>query len=731
VRKFNILYIIIAFSAMLLLQNLSILRAVHEMSGDARVVNYSGLVRGATQRLVKLELSHRPDDELLGRLQAYLYGLAGNENDDNIAYMTYEPFQTSIGDLLVIWDELKQSIYDYRKGGASAEALLEVSERHFFKADEATNNAERGSEGKIKSTEMWITGGIVAISIIVVIVIVFSYLLRRSERRQMELLHEKNTQLEAAILQATEASRAKSRFLSNMSHDIRTPLNGIIGMTAIASSNLNNPGRMRDCLNKIAHSSRHLQSLVNDVLDMSIIESGKFILNAGEIDLPDFMESLVNIIQQQIKAKSQTFKTSLSDAVHKKIIGDRLRLNQLLLNILSNSVKFTPPGGIIGLDIRELPCPAEDFARFEFICYDSGIGMSEEFTRHIFESFSREQDSRIDKIEGSGLGMSITKRIVDMMGGEISVESEKNKGTKFTVVLDFPVSNIDPNSSAGPSDSAGIRLDGVRVLMAEDNALNTEIAIEMLTSAGVLLDCAADGKEALAMFNASEPGYYAVILMDMQMPVMTGCQSTAAIRKLPREDAAAIPIIAMTANAFEEDVREALDAGMNAHVAKPVDFEALKLVIGKYLPEGTFRYAADTPETSVDAGAPDAPAIEPGSLLDNLAKHGVNVADGIKRLIGNKKAYEKCLVKFVEDKNFETLSRAILEEDLPAAAQAVHALKGVSANLSMNALAEAVTDLEQALKRNDVEEAKRYFQKSKALYEELAGVIRGFSAGLK
>jgi signal transduction histidine kinase/DNA-binding response OmpR family regulator len=723
-KKFNLLYVIVFFSVLLLLQNIVILRSVHEMDGDARVVNYSGLVRGATQRLVKLEISHRENDELINRLQGYLYGLAGYENSYNIVKMDDEDFQKSISDLLVIWDELKDAIYGYRNGSVTADTLLDVSERHFTKADEATGNAEKGSTEKLNYTVNLIKIGIFALIIIVAAGTSFLYRLRRSERRRLEQLNEKNRQLEAAILTANEANRAKSQFLSNMSHDIRTPLNGIIGMTAIASGNPGNPERTADCLRKIDHASRHLQSLVNDVLDMSKIESGKFFLNNAEIYLPEFIEGLINIISQQVKAKKQRLDAALFSVSHERIQGDQLRLNQLFVNILSNAVKFTPVEGSVGLQLRELESLKEGHARYEFIVSDTGIGMSQEFLTKLFDSFSREADSRIDKIEGSGLGLSIAKRIVEMMGGDIRVESEKNNGTRFTVTLEFPLSSgdgpvwddetlkdkrvlvvdddetvcasvkgeldslgvtavtmtsgrgalaalkggevfdaviidwkmpemdgavlcrlirgevsktlpilissaydlteIEPEAigagangfvpkplfrsilfaklnqvlSSDSRDSAvlplrgGLRLDGVRVLMAEDNELNTEIAAEILTSAGVILDCAVNGREAVDIFSKAEPFTYEIILMDMQMPVMTGCQAATAIRKLDKPDAADVPIIALTANAFEEDIREALDAGMNAHVAKPINFETLKAVISKHLRRADARAAS-------------------------------------------------------------------------------------------------------------------------------------------
>ncbi|MDR1700007.1 MAG: response regulator, partial [Lachnoclostridium sp.] len=403
---------------------------------------------------------------------------------------------------------------------------------------------------------------------------------------------EKNRQLETAIFESNEANRAKSIFLSNMSHDIRTPLNGIIGMTAIAFGKTDDPKKLSDCLRKIDRSSRHLQTLINDVLDMSKIESGKLFLNTVDIYLPEFTKGLINMIGPQAKSKEQKLNISTLSVTHRYIQGDPLRLNQLFINILSNSVKFTPVGGDIGLTIKELPCEREGFARFEFTCYDTGIGMSEEYLQHIFESFSREKDSRIDKTEGSGLGLSITKKIVDMMEGDIRVVSEKNKGTTFIVTLEFPISEMEVISNAEAqreeekkkeAQRDGMPLDGIRVLMAEDNELNTEIAVEILSASGILIDCASDGKEAVERFNQSAPSTYAVILMDMQMPVMTGCEAATAIRKLSHPDAKTIPIIAMTANAFEEDIREALAAGMDAHIAKPVDFETLKTVISKFL----------------------------------------------------------------------------------------------------------------------------------------------------
>jgi CheY-like chemotaxis protein len=300
------------------------------------------------------------------------------------------------------------------------------------------------------------------------------------------------------------------------------------------------------------------------------------------------------------------------------------------------------------------------------------------------------------------------------------VESEKNKGTQITVTLTFPVCEAagERVESLDCAEHTAPGLEGVRVLMAEDNALNTEIAVEILTSAGLLLDCAENGKEAVDTFNASPPGTYAMILMDMQMPVMTGCEAAAAIRKLSHPDAATVPIIAMTANAFEEDIREALAAGMNAHVAKPVDFERLKAVMGKYLPAEAIPAAAAVEEPPAQA--------EPDSLLEALAALGVNVFAGLGRIGGNRGVFESILKKFPSDKNFETLSAAILSEDYGAAANAAHAFKGIAANLSMEPLAQTVSQLEQALKRENYGEARELLEKAARQHEALTKTIERF-----
>ncbi|MCI8442461.1 MAG: response regulator [Provencibacterium sp.] len=521
--------------------------------------------------------------------------------------------------------------------------------------------------------------------------------------------------LEAAREEAMHANQAKSEFLSNMSHDIRTPMNAIVGMTAIATTNIDNRQQLQNCLRKITLSSKHLLGLINDVLDMSKIESGKMTLSMDQVSLREVMESIVSIVQPQMKAKKQTFDISIRDISSENVFCDSVRLNQVLLNFLSNAIKFTPDGGSIWMTLCEESSPrGEKYVRTHIYIKDNGIGMSAEFKKQIFESFSREDSSRVRKTEGTGLGMAITKYIVDAMGGTIDVDSEPGVGSEFHVTLDLERAEIleeemilpdwnmlvvdddqtlcetavsslaaigvraesaldgetavrmvekrrqkgegyqiilldwrlpdmdgiatarairekmgedipillisaydwseieDEARSAGISgfiskplfkstlfyglkkyaDDTGTKkktaegianFSGKRVLLAEDNDLNWEIAEELLSDLGLQLDWAENGKICLDKFEKAPIGFYDAILMDLRMPVMTGYEATTAIRALKREDAQKIPIIAMTADAFSEDVKRCLECGMNAHVAKPIDVREIARLLGKFM----------------------------------------------------------------------------------------------------------------------------------------------------
>ncbi len=543
------------------------------------------------------------------------------------------------------------------------------------------------------------------ILILLMLFLVFTQYSRMSHRQVLELAEARQ--------EAENASKSKSEFLSNMSHDIRTPMNAIVGMTAIALTNLNDINRVENCLKKIALSSKHLLGLINDVLDMSKIESGKMILSVDQVSLRETMESIVNIVQPQIKEKRQRFDIFIYNITSENVLCDSVRFNQVLLNLLSNAIKFTPEGGAIEVSLHEQPSSkGEKYVQILLQVKDSGIGMSEEFQKHIFDSFTREDNKRVQKTEGTGLGMAITKYIVDTMGGDIQVNSIQGVGTEFNITLDFerPDEIIEDmvlpdftmlvvdddqqlcESTVASLKSIGVRADwtsdgesairvvsqhherhndyhiilldyklpgmdgiktakelrkqlgdsvpillisaydcseiedeareagingflskplfrstlyyglkpfidasekpsepvktvvdfsGKRILLAEDNDLNWEIANELLQEMGLELEWAENGEICVDMFQNSPVGYYDAILMDIRMPVKDGYEATDDIRKMDREDSD-LPIIAMTADAFSEDIQRCLEHGMNAHVAKPIDMKELSHILSKY-----------------------------------------------------------------------------------------------------------------------------------------------------
>lgn len=387
--------------------------------------------------------------------------------------------------------------------------------------------------------------------------------------------------LENALVLAEEANRAKSDFLSTMSHDIRTPMNAIIGMTTLAVAHLGDSGRVADCLNKISISSRHLLSLINDILDMSKIESAQISLNRMEIYLPDMLEKLSAIIAPQAGEAGIRFDIRTEGIRHNYFYGDALRIDQILINILSNAVKYTREGGSVMFAAEEIPSVRQaGWLRYRFTVSDTGIGMTEEFLEHIFDPFARSAGTQ--RIEGTGLGLSITKGLVDLMGGEISVQSTPGEGSCFQVELECESAkeaeaDRKAERKAPGADASDDRLfEGRLFLVAEDNEINAEILCELLSMYGAETVVRENGRQAVQAFLDAAPGTYDAVLMDIQMPEMNGYEAARAIRQTDRDDAAVIPIIAMTANAFSEDVKAAGESGMNAHVAKPVDVEMLR-----------------------------------------------------------------------------------------------------------------------------------------------------------
>lgn len=416
---------------------------------------------------------------------------------------------------------------------------------------------------------------------------------------------------EGALDRARSADSAKSTFLTNMSHDIRTPMNAIIGFTNIASTHLNDTGRVKDALDKIRTSSNHLLSLINDVLDMSRIESGRLTISENRCDLRQIVENIQGIMMPQITEKGLDFTVSMQTVVNPEVFCDETRVTQILLNLLSNAVKYTPPGGKVNLTILQKPCiSGRRYCGYVFKVSDTGIGIGKDFISHVFEPFERETGRTGNNTYGSGLGMSIAKGIVDMMGGNIRVESEENVGTEFIVELELrPLGGCgeqSPEQRAQVSefvedsgeDMAVFRdhedrtknragdvgwIEGRRLLLVEDNPLNREIAEEMLMEDGFQVESAENGRKALQMITGADPWYYSAVLMDIQMPVMDGYEATKRIRTLPDRSRAQIPIIAMTANAFKEDRSRAAESGMDAYISKPVDVLTLRYVLRRVL----------------------------------------------------------------------------------------------------------------------------------------------------
>ena len=383
---------------------------------------------------------------------------------------------------------------------------------------------------------------------------------------------------------AENASRAKSRFLSRMSHEIRTPINAIIGLDSIALRDESISPHTRDELNKIGASARHLLSIVNDILDMSRIESGRMELKEEKFSFRDFLEQICIIVDGQCEDKGLRFVCSREEGLEEYYVGDSLKLKQVLINVLGNSVKFTDAPGTITLNVAQTACNDER-ATLRFEMTDTGIGMDKEFIPKLFEAFSQEDTGNTTRYGGSGLGMAITRSFVEMMGGTIRVESEKGLGSSFTVTVTLgrAKENEKAETVGKEAKSAEALPDGLHLLIVEDQKMNAEVLADLLELENMSSEWAENGRRGVEMFAESEKGRFDAILMDMRMPVMDGLTATRKIRKLNRPDASTVPIIALSANAFEEDVRQCLDAGMNAHLSKPVDLDRLKETLGRLL----------------------------------------------------------------------------------------------------------------------------------------------------
>ena len=439
---------------------------------------------------------------------------------------------------------------------------------------------------------------IVIFTVIVAVCVMLgiSFVMYRNQQEAIRVERENNAKLETvntklrqakqaaedAFQVAQEANRSKSSFLANMSHDIRTPMNAIIGITSLIRHDAGDKGKVIEYADKIDTSSQHLLGIINEVLDMSKIEAGKTVFKYSDFSIPDFIQELDTIFRSQIYEKKQTLTITKENIRHQWVNGDQVHLMQIFSNLLSNAIKYTQEGGEIQLLAEECESNSSVYAKYRFLVCDNGMGMSADFKDRIFDAFTRAENSLTNKIQGTGLGMAITKNLVDLMGGTIDVESEPGQGSCFEVFMDLKIAeerSASPASQAETEKQDGNILKGMRFLCAEDNELNAEILTELLKIEGAECTICENGKRVLETFEQSVPGDYDMILMDVQMPVMNGYEATKAIRRSSHELAKKIPIIAMTANAFSEDIQHSLAAGMNAHISKPVDMKTLEKTI--------------------------------------------------------------------------------------------------------------------------------------------------------
>ena len=492
-----------------------------------------------------------------------------------------------------------------KKGCSYSNAILDGTE--YFYALKRLENAEWTLIFLVPA-EYVATNTLRLVNFVMVFIVIFtviaavcvmlgiSFVMRRNQQEAIRVERENNARLETvntelrqakqaaeeAFQVAQEANRSKSSFLANMSHDIRTPMNAIIGITSLIRHDAGDKGKVIEYADKIDTSSQHLLGIINEVLDMSKIEAGKTVFKYSDFSIPDFIQELDTIFRSQIYEKKQTLTITKENIRHEWVNGDQVHLMQIFSNLLSNAIKYTQEGGEIQLLAEECESNSSVYAKYRFLVCDNGMGMSADFKDRIFDAFTRAENSLTNKIQGTGLGMAITKNLVDLMGGTIDVESEPGQGSCFEVFMDLKIAeerSASPASQAETEEQDGNILKGMRFLCAEDNELNAEILTELLKIEGAECTICENGKRALETFEQSVPGDYDMILMDIQMPVMNGYEATKAIRRSSHELAKTIPIIAMTANAFSEDIQHSLTAGMNAHISKPVDMKTLEKTI--------------------------------------------------------------------------------------------------------------------------------------------------------
>ena len=494
---------------------------------------------------------------------------------DSIKSLTDFSYEYKLSKSIAPWDETYEEVY-----GSVVEMIDPVT--YTFELGDSQwvleVMPENGWNSNEKLYRLWGCGLLI---VLLLTGFVFMIMLLHRTQESENTVVELNKKLQKALEQAKTASVEKSNFLFNMSHDIRTPMNAVIGMTSLIRHDAGNKDKVIEYADKIDISSQHLLGIINDILDMSKIEAGKTVFKYDDFSILNFIQKINNLFHSQIDEKKQTLTTK-KNIRHEWVNGDQLHLMQIFNNLLSNAVKYTQEGGEIQFLVEECETNSSVYAKYRFLVRDNGIGMSADFKDKIFDAFTRAENSVTNKIQGTGLGMAITRNLVEAMGGTIDVESELGQGSCFEVLIELRIAEDRTVALAAQEDTDeqdGNILQGMRFLCAEDNELNAEILTELLKIEGAECTICENGEEVLKAFEQSAPGDYDMILMDVQMPVMNGYEATKAIRRSSHELAKTIPIIAMTANAFSEDIQHSLAASMNAHVSKPVEMKVLEKTI--------------------------------------------------------------------------------------------------------------------------------------------------------
>ena len=506
---------------------------------------------------------------------------------DSIKSLTDFSYEYKLSKSIAPWDETYEEVY-----GSVVEMIDPVT--YTFELGDSQwvleVMPENGWNSNEKLYRLWGCGLLI---VLLLTGFVFMIMLLHRTQESENTVVKLNKKLQKALEQAKTASVEKSNFLFNMSHDIRTPMNAVIGMTSLIRHDAGNKDKVIEYADKIDISSQHLLGIINDILDMSKIEAGKTVFKYDDFSILNFIQKINNLFHSQIDEKKQTLTTK-KNIRHEWVNGDQLHLMQIFNNLLSNAVKYTQEGGEIQFLVEECETNSSVYAKYRFLVRDNGIGMSADFKDKIFDAFTRAENSVTNKIQGTGLGMAITRNLVEAMGGTIDVESELGQGSCFEVLIELRIAEDRTVALAAQEDTDeqdGNILQGMRFLCAEDNELNAEILTELLKIEGAECTICENGEEVLKAFEQSAPGDYDMILMDVQMPVMNGYEATKAIRRSSHELAKTIPIIAMTANAFSEDIQHSLSAGMNAHVSKPVEMTVLEKTIRSIKSGGGHRTA--------------------------------------------------------------------------------------------------------------------------------------------